>query len=172
MVGLSRNRRQGGSIGAVDQLGRPLKVPKWYQPDGPTFSGGQLVIFKGATKRAKVGSKKYRKAMKKLTKATPFGPAMARAMEMACDRESLTRLATVAKDANASRPERMRALVQLDEAAFDCQGFPGKSVKVTKSAKKLAKQRREHLEHQALFAPDLQARIRAQDRLFGGLGNG
>lgn len=142
---------------------------------GPTYGPA----FKGVTKRAKVGTKKARKALKQIEKAgkrnafgrTPFGESF----EAACDKANLARVGKVAKDTTAPRAERLWALGILDKSAFTCNGvsdsdkvgaFSAKGI--TKAAKREAKQRRKRLEWQAING-DLHTRMRAQDALFGAL---
>ncbi|HWW87042.1 MAG TPA: hypothetical protein VNZ26_25775 [Vicinamibacterales bacterium] len=141
---------------------------------GVTFGPTSQVL-----KRAKVGSKKARKALKKFEKAgkrnafgrTPFGEDF----EAACDKANLARVGKIARDTTAPRAERLWALGILDKGAFACNGvadsdkvgaFSAKGI--TKAEKREAKERRKRLEYQAIHG-DLQARMRAQEALFGAL---
>jgi hypothetical protein len=138
-------------------------VPSWYRPSGPTFGPARNV-----QKRAK-GTKKALKAARKLgklTKTSPFGGnQFGRDFEQACSKEALARLRSVEKN-GATTATRMWALTQLDAAAHICNGVDpvGKSAKLNKAAKRLARERRERLERQALSG-DVYARARALDVL-------
>lgn len=152
--------------------GEPISRSDIGMSGGPTFYGGHGELIGNGGLVAKRAKSKAARLPKKIRKALQERPStgivFGYELEEACSKAARSALLRTARDVSSSRPRRTAALMQLD--ACSCAEPVAAKGMLTKSAKKLPKADRKRLKHDALYADDIQRRIRAQNVLFGSLG--